>query len=99
MPSVMPFRSPARYAPTPMPIPPKISTNRAMIANPRRIVDLLRLASASTMSPRCEGLMKERRRSLSGRCEPVGGADHFLLDPRLAPRMTLVIHHDELRAR
>src|SRR5207302_11073707 len=49
--------------PTPMPIPPKITTSRAMIANPRRISDLLRLASVSTMPPRCEGLMKERRRS------------------------------------
>src|SRR5437870_9941151 len=59
----MPVRSPARYAPTPMPIPPKITTSRAMLANPRRISDLLRLASVSTMPPRCEGLMKERRRS------------------------------------
>src|SRR6266516_5032209 len=66
MPSVMPLRSPARYAPTPMPIPPKITTSRAMIANPRRIMDLLRLASVSTMRPRCEGLMKGRRRSRGG---------------------------------
>src|SRR5262245_31268870 len=74
MPWATPFRSPALYAPTPMPIPAKITTRAAMIGIPRRMTNLLVSWSGSTMGRGCERLVKVVRRFLD-RLSDVGGID------------------------
>src|SRR6185436_16006571 len=110
--SAAPLRSPALYAAAPIPTPSSTTRISGTKNIPRRMFDLLRLASDSTMAPSCEGLVNGRGRScvLGGalfreRGEvlellAVGPVDHQLRDrpqPRLQPVGHVVHSRDRLR--